>query len=44
MIHSQTLADEARRVYTSGKEFAYDHIQRGEVVTFAKGNDTRLNL
>ncbi|KAL9954575.1 hypothetical protein ACROYT_G042133 [Oculina patagonica] len=28
MIRSNTLADEARSVYASGKEFAYDHIQR----------------
>ena len=44
MIRSKTLADAALSLYTSGKEFAYDHIQRGEVVTFAKGTDTRLNL
>ena len=44
MIHSKTLADETRSVYTSGKEFVYDHINREEIVTFAKGNDTRLNL
>ena len=44
MIRSKTLADEAFSAYTSGKEFAYDHIQRDEVVTFAKGSDTRLNL
>ena len=44
MIRSKTLADEALSVYTSGKEFAYDHIQRDEVVTFAKGTDSRLNL
>ena len=31
MISSNTLADEARSVYSSGKEFAYDHIQRAEV-------------
>ena len=36
MIRSNTLADEARSVYSSRKEFAYDHIQRAEVVTFAK--------
>ena len=42
-IRSNTLADEARSVYSSGKEFAYDHIQRAEVVAFAKGTDTRLN-
>ena len=44
MISSKTLADEAHSEYSSGKEFAYDHIQRDEVVTFAKGTDTRLNL
>ena len=44
MIRSKTLADEAFSAYSSGKEFAYDHIQRLEVVTFAKGTDTRLNL
>ena len=44
MIRSKTLADEAFSTYTSGKEFAYDHIQRDEVVMFAKGTDTRLNL
>ena len=44
MIRSKTLADEALSAYTNGKEFAYDHIQRGEVVNFAKGTDTRLNL
>ena len=44
MIRSKTLADEALSAYTSGKEFAYDHIQRDEVVMFAKGTDTRLNL
>ena len=44
MIRSKTLADEASSSYTNGKEFAYDHIQREEVHTFAKGTDTRLNL
>ena len=44
MIRSKTLADEALSAYSSGKEFAYDNIQRGEVVMFAKGTDTRLNL
>ena len=44
MIRNKTLADEAFRAYTSGKEFAYEHIQRDEVVTFSKGTDTRLNL
>ena len=44
MIRSKTLADEASSSYTNGKEFAYDHIQREKVHTFAKGTDTRLNL
>ena len=44
MIKSKTLADEALSAYSSGKEFAYDHIQRDEVVMFSKGTDTRLNI
>ena len=44
MIRSKTLADAALSSYTSGIEFAYDHTQRDEVVNFAKGTDTRLNL
>ena len=44
MIRSKTLADEALSTYSSGKEFPYDHIQRDEVVMFAKGTDTRLNI
>ena len=44
MIRSKTLADEALSEYTNGKEFAYDHIQRDEVVTFVKATDTSLNL
>ena len=36
MIRNKTLADEAFSAYSSGKEFAYDHIQRDQVVTFAK--------
>ena len=44
MIRSKTLADEANSVYSSGKEFAYDHVMREEVVTFKKDSDTWLNL
>ena len=44
MMLSKTLADEALSAYTNGKEFAYDHVYREEVVTFAKGADTRLNI
>ena len=44
MIRSKTLADEAYSVYARGKEFAYDHVMREEVVTFSKGGDQRLNI
>ena len=44
MMGSKTLADEAFSAYSSGKEFAYDHIQRDEVVTFAKVNQQRRSL
>ena len=44
MIRSKTLADEAFSAYTNGKEFAYDHIQRDEVVMFSKSTDFKLNL
>ncbi|KAL9955126.1 hypothetical protein ACROYT_G036412 [Oculina patagonica] len=44
MIRSKAIADGAFSAYSGGKEFAYDHIQRDKVVTFAKGSDTRLNL
>ena len=44
MIRSKTLADEAYSVYSSTKEFAYDHVMHSEVVVFKKGTDTRLNI
>jgi len=44
MIHSKTLADEAYSEYSSGKEFAYDHMMRSEVVIFKKDTDTRKNI
>ena len=44
VIRSKFLADEAMSTYTGGKEFAYDRVMRGEVVTIAKGSDTHLNL
>ena len=40
----RSLAEGAARIYDSGKEFAYDHVFRDKVVTFAKGTDTRLNI
>jgi len=44
MIRSQMLAEEARSAYSSGKEFAYDHVQLGKTIPFQKGSDTRLNI
>jgi len=44
MIRCKTLADEACSVYSSGKEFAYDHVMRSEVVIFKKDTDTRMNI
>ena len=43
MIHSEQLA-EANSAYSSGKEFAYDHVHREKVIPIAKGSDTRLNI
>ena len=44
MLRSKTLADEAHSFYSSGKEFAYDHVMRSEVVTFKKETKTRINI
>ena len=44
MVLSKKLSDEADEVYTSGKEFAYDHLSRDKVVPFNKGTDTRINI
>ena len=44
MIQSEYLAQEAASIYTSGKEFAYDHVVRDEVVPISKGSDTRINI
>lgn len=43
-IRSNTLGKEATSVYNSSKEFAYDHIMREEVMTFAKSTDSWLNI
>ncbi|KAL9954568.1 hypothetical protein ACROYT_G042124 [Oculina patagonica] len=43
MIGSNTLADEARSVYASGKEFAYDHIQRAPHIAGTRKSETYLN-
>ena len=44
MIHSENLAEEAKSVYTSGKEFVYDHVMMDKVVTIKRGTDTRINI
>ena len=40
----ETLAEQATNVYTSGKEFAYDHVTRDKVHPFKKQNEMRLNI
>ena len=44
MIRSKTLAYEARSVYSSGKEFTYDHVMHDKEVAFKKDTDTRINI
>ena len=44
MIRSGELADKARSTYSSGKEFAYDHVQLQKTVPIQKGTDTQLNI
>ena len=44
MIRSKTLADEARSVYSSGKEFSYDNVLHDKEVAFKKDTDTRINI
>ena len=44
MIHSMDLAEEAEGVYTSGKEFAYDHVSWAKVVPIVRGTETRINI
>ena len=44
MVRSKTLADEAHSAYSAGKEFLYDHVVREKMVTFKKGEDTRINI
>ena len=44
MIQSKNLAEEAAGVYDSGKEFAYDHVNRAKVVPINRGTETRINI
>lgn len=42
MIRSGSLADEARSICTSSKEFVHDHVCRDKVIT--KGLDTKIYI
>ena len=44
MIHSMMLAEEAKSVYTSGKEFAYDHVYLAKMVPINKETEKRINI
>jgi len=44
IIRSEKLANEARRTYSSGKEFAYDHVHLEKTIPFKRDTDTRLNI
>ena len=44
MIRSEKLAEEAKNVYTYGKELIYDHVNRDKVVPINKNSDTRINI
>jgi len=43
-IRRKTLADEARSVYSSGKELLYDHVVHDKEVSFKKNTDQRLTI
>ena len=40
----ESLGEQAKSIYTNGKEFFYDHVTRDKVITFKKGTDTRINV
>jgi len=44
MIRNKQLAREAESLYTSGKDFLYDHVHLERTILFAKGTDSRLNI
>ena len=44
MARSEKLAQEAASIYTTGKEFVYDHVTRDKVVPITRGSDTRINI
>lgn len=44
MIRSKALADEARSVYASGKEFLYDQFHRERAVTYGRNTDATMTI
>ena len=44
MIQSKHLAEEATSIYTSGKEFLYDHVVRDKVIPIDRGAATRISV
>ena len=44
MIESKYLAEEAASIYTSGKEFLYDHVSRDKVVPINRETAMRINI
>jgi len=44
MILSEMLAEEGCSVYSSGKEFVYDHVHYESMVTIQRGTDTQINI
>jgi len=44
MIRRDLLGKEARSVYSSGKEFAYDHVHYGKTVRIERNTDTSVNI
>jgi len=44
MMRSEKLADEARSTYSSGKEFAYDHVHLEKTIPFKRDTDKRLDI
>ena len=44
MIRSEDLAEQAAGIYTSGKEFLYDHVHRDKVISIDRAKETRINV
>ena len=39
-----TLGEQAKSAYITGKPFVYDHVIHNKVISFKKGTDTRINV